>query len=186
MLTVTSPHTTSDMDGRADHLKSLSQLMPDCRTTVSLSGHYRLTLIQSRIQHLSNVTQIFESLIDVGQSGFNYLVKLYIDQTGKLQKDFRAELGDKEFVGQVEVESQWSSGYGRMTAIQFPMGYPSDGTDLDDLMRVRKWFQMNQHVPQGWELFQQAVFDLMADAVPFIDSEFRIDFDVNVGEVFQS
>jgi hypothetical protein len=50
-----------------------------------------------------------------------YLVKLYIDQTGKLQKDFRAELGDEEFVGQVEVESQWPAGYGRMTAIQFPM-----------------------------------------------------------------
>ena len=49
-----------------------------------------------------------------------YLVKLYIDQTGRLQKDFRTELGDEEFVGQVEIESQWPSGYGRMTAIQFP------------------------------------------------------------------
>lgn len=49
-----------------------------------------------------------------------YLVKLYIDQTGKLQNDFRAELGNEEFVGQVEVESQWPSGYGRMTAITFP------------------------------------------------------------------
>jgi hypothetical protein len=49
-----------------------------------------------------------------------YLVKLYIDQTGKLQKDFRAELGDKEFVGQVEVESQWPAGYGRMTVVAFP------------------------------------------------------------------
>lgn len=50
-----------------------------------------------------------------------YLVKLYIDQTGKLQKDFRAELSDEDFVGQVEVESQWPSGYGRMTAIKFPV-----------------------------------------------------------------
>ncbi|MFT5325154.1 MAG: hypothetical protein ACI8P0_003021, partial [Planctomycetaceae bacterium] len=53
-------------------------------------------------------------------SAGRYLVKLYIDQTGKLQKDFRAELGDEEFVGQVEVErttqrwfstSTWSGGF---------------------------------------------------------------------------
>ena len=49
-----------------------------------------------------------------------YLVKLYIDQTGKLQKDFRAELGNEEFVGQMEVESQWPAGYGRMTVVKFP------------------------------------------------------------------
>jgi mono/diheme cytochrome c family protein len=49
-----------------------------------------------------------------------YLVKLYIDQTGKLQKDFTAELGDEDFVGQVEVESRWPAGYGRMTLVKFP------------------------------------------------------------------
>jgi hypothetical protein len=49
-----------------------------------------------------------------------YLVKLYIDQTGKLQKDFSAELGDDEFVGQVEVESKWPVGYGNMTVVKFP------------------------------------------------------------------
>jgi hypothetical protein len=50
-----------------------------------------------------------------------YLVKLYIDQTGKLQKNFTAEIGDDEFVGQVELESQWPAGYGRMTVVKFPM-----------------------------------------------------------------
>jgi mono/diheme cytochrome c family protein len=50
-----------------------------------------------------------------------YLVKLYIDQAGKLRKDFAAELGDNEFVGQVEFESQWPVGYGRMTVVKFPM-----------------------------------------------------------------
>ncbi len=50
-----------------------------------------------------------------------YLVKLYIDQTGKLQKNFRAELGDADFVGQVEVNSRWPAGYGRMTVVQFPL-----------------------------------------------------------------
>ncbi|MBP86370.1 MAG: hypothetical protein CMJ64_06605 [Planctomycetaceae bacterium] len=52
--------------------------------------------------------------------GGQYLVKLYIDQIGKLQKDFRAELGKDEFVGQVEVESHWPPGYGRMTVVKFP------------------------------------------------------------------
>lgn len=52
--------------------------------------------------------------------GGRYLVKLYIDQTGKLEKDFRAELGEEEFSGQVEVESQWPVGYGRMTVVKFP------------------------------------------------------------------
>jgi mono/diheme cytochrome c family protein len=49
-----------------------------------------------------------------------YLVKLSIDQTGKLQQDFTAELGEDEFVGQVEVESEWPAGYGRMTVVKFP------------------------------------------------------------------
>lgn len=50
-----------------------------------------------------------------------YLVKLYIDRTGKLQRDFTAELGDEDFVGQVEVESRWPAGYGRMTVVKFPI-----------------------------------------------------------------
>jgi hypothetical protein len=49
-----------------------------------------------------------------------YLVKIYVDQSGKLQKDFKAELGEEDFVGQVEVESRWPAGYGRMTVIKFP------------------------------------------------------------------
>ncbi|MBI1313707.1 hypothetical protein GC176_20635 [bacterium] len=52
--------------------------------------------------------------------GGKYLLKLYIDQTGKLQKDFRVELGDGDSTGQVEVESQWPAGYGKMTAVRFP------------------------------------------------------------------
>ena len=50
-----------------------------------------------------------------------YLVKLYIDQTGKLEKDLTADLGEDEFVGQVEVESRWPAGYGRMTVVKFPV-----------------------------------------------------------------
>ena len=49
-----------------------------------------------------------------------YLAKLYIDQEGKLESDFRYELGEDEFVGQIELESQWPAGYGKMTIVQFP------------------------------------------------------------------
>jgi hypothetical protein len=49
-----------------------------------------------------------------------HLVKLYVDQTGKLQKDFTAKLNDEDFVGQIEVESVWPAGYGKMTVVQFP------------------------------------------------------------------
>ncbi len=49
-----------------------------------------------------------------------YLVKLYLDRTGKLQEDYNEILGKDDFVGQVEVQSGWPSGYGRMTSVAFP------------------------------------------------------------------
>lgn len=49
-----------------------------------------------------------------------YLVKIYIDRTGRLEKDWRAELGERDFVGQVEVDSRWPVGYGSMTSAVFP------------------------------------------------------------------
>ena len=49
-----------------------------------------------------------------------YLVRLSIDQEGELGRDFRKEMGEGEFVGEVEVESRWPEGYGSMTVIRFP------------------------------------------------------------------
>jgi hypothetical protein len=49
-----------------------------------------------------------------------YLAKIYLDARGRLQKDFRAEMGVEEFVGEVEVESKWPVAYDQMTAISFP------------------------------------------------------------------
>ena len=49
-----------------------------------------------------------------------YLLKLYIDRTDKLRKDFGTELGEEDFVGQVEIESRWPAGYGEMTVVKFP------------------------------------------------------------------
>ena len=50
-----------------------------------------------------------------------YLVKVYVDRTGRLEQDWRAELGERDFVGQIEIDSRWPSGYANMTTAQFPM-----------------------------------------------------------------
>lgn len=49
-----------------------------------------------------------------------YLLKVYIDLEGKLQKEYPAELGEEEFVGEMVVETRWPKGYGRMTVVKFP------------------------------------------------------------------
>ncbi len=46
-----------------------------------------------------------------------YLVRVDVDQGDRLGKDWRAELGPEEFAGQVEVESRWPEGYGKMTVV---------------------------------------------------------------------
>jgi len=48
-----------------------------------------------------------------------YLAKLYVDRAGKLAKDPFQTLGEADFVGQVEFESQWPAGYGRMTSAKY-------------------------------------------------------------------
>ena len=69
----------------------------------------------------------WSSNVDNGQlPPGKYLVKIYVDQTGKLKRDFTAELSEEDFVGQVEVESRWSSGYGSMTVVRFPQGQRVD------------------------------------------------------------
>lgn len=49
-----------------------------------------------------------------------YLARIFIDQTGKLTKDFTAELTQDDFVGEVKIESQWPEGYDQMTIVRFP------------------------------------------------------------------
>lgn len=49
-----------------------------------------------------------------------YVTKIYVDQTGKLEKDFRAKLTDEDFVGEVSFESRWPVGYNNMTVVRFP------------------------------------------------------------------
>lgn len=47
-----------------------------------------------------------------------YLVKAYVDSTGRLTTDWKATLGEADFVGQAEVTSDWREGYGAMTVIE--------------------------------------------------------------------
>jgi hypothetical protein len=46
-----------------------------------------------------------------------YLAKVYVDSEERLAKDWTAALGEKEYVGSVEVKSAWPAGYGKMTAV---------------------------------------------------------------------
>ena len=52
--------------------------------------------------------------------GARYLIKLYIDQEDKLAADYHATLNERDYVGQIEVETQWPAEYGRMTIVEFP------------------------------------------------------------------
>ncbi len=47
-----------------------------------------------------------------------YLVKVYVDRRGRLASDWKAVMGEEDFVGQAEVESAWPEGYDRMTAVE--------------------------------------------------------------------
>ncbi len=46
-----------------------------------------------------------------------YLLRVYLDDDGKLAKDWKAVLGDEDFGGQVEFAAKWRAGYGAMTAV---------------------------------------------------------------------
>lgn len=47
-----------------------------------------------------------------------YLVKVYVDATGKAKADWKTALGSAEYVGQVEVQARWPEGYGAMTVAE--------------------------------------------------------------------
>ncbi len=47
-----------------------------------------------------------------------YLVKVDVDFTGKLSRDWKARMGPDDFAGQAEFEARWADGYGRMTVVE--------------------------------------------------------------------
>ena len=46
-----------------------------------------------------------------------YLVKVSVDATGRLAKDWKAELGSDDVVGQIEINARWADGYGAMMVV---------------------------------------------------------------------
>jgi hypothetical protein len=50
-------------------------------------------------------------------SAGKYLVKIHVDFKGRLAKDWKAMLGEDEYAGQAEFESNWPEGYGKMTVV---------------------------------------------------------------------
>jgi hypothetical protein len=46
-----------------------------------------------------------------------YLVKVRVDTEGRLSKDWKATLGESDFVGQAEMTAPWPEGYGKMTVL---------------------------------------------------------------------
>jgi hypothetical protein len=44
-----------------------------------------------------------------------YLIKVYVDEGGRLAKDWKTTLGDSDYVGQVEIQGTWKEGYNQMT-----------------------------------------------------------------------
>lgn len=50
-----------------------------------------------------------------GLAAGRYLLKVYVDAGGGLAKDWMATLGEKDYVGQVEIRGEWKEGYNSMT-----------------------------------------------------------------------
>lgn len=46
-----------------------------------------------------------------------YLVRVYVDFQGKLERDWRAVLGKADVAGEAEIEARWTEGYGSMTVV---------------------------------------------------------------------
>ena len=45
---------------------------------------------------------------------------------------------------------------------------------------------MNQHVAEGGEFGEQAIFDKMADAMPSVDGEKAVNFYMDIREILES
>ncbi len=46
-----------------------------------------------------------------------YLVKVYVDSSGKAKKNWKTPLGAEEYIGQAEFQGRWQEGYGSMTIV---------------------------------------------------------------------
>ncbi len=46
-----------------------------------------------------------------------YLVRVFVDSTKRLEKDWRARMDMREYVGETVIDTEWPNGYGSMTVI---------------------------------------------------------------------
>jgi hypothetical protein len=74
---------------------------------------HNLTLLAARGSERSKTWKTGGPALPPGR----YLVRVYVDRDGRLARDWKATLGPEDCVGEVEVESNWPQGYGRMTAV---------------------------------------------------------------------
>ena len=74
---------------------------------------HNLTLLAARDSDRAKLWREGKPTLPAGP----YLVKVFVDRNGKLAKDWQAQLGEQDYVGQVELSARWREGYGAMTSV---------------------------------------------------------------------
>lgn len=74
---------------------------------------HNLTLLAARNSEIAKTWKAGRPALPPGK----YLVRVYVDRAGKLARHWKAALGPDDCVGEIEVESIWPVGYGRMTVV---------------------------------------------------------------------
>jgi hypothetical protein len=74
---------------------------------------HNLTLLAAKGSDLAKAWRAGKPSLPEGK----YLLRVYIDNDGKLTRDWKATLSDDAFVGQVEFTAKWREGYGAMTVL---------------------------------------------------------------------
>jgi hypothetical protein len=46
-----------------------------------------------------------------------YLIRIFVDKSDRLSRDWKSELGTDDYVGEAEITSRWTEGYGSMTVL---------------------------------------------------------------------
>ncbi len=74
---------------------------------------HNLTLLAAKDTERAKVWRAGKPALAAGK----YLARAYLDAEGRLAKDWKAELGDADSVGEVEFQARWREGYSTMTAV---------------------------------------------------------------------
>ena len=74
---------------------------------------HTLTLSASRDSDRAKAWKTGKSSLPPGR----YLVRVYVDKADRLAKDWKADLGTDDYVGEAEVNARWADGYGSMTVV---------------------------------------------------------------------